>query len=173
MEKYSKAMDWLYRIVLFISSICVISMVLIITLQVFMRFTFSKTPRWSEEFTISILMLYAGFLGATVAYRQRMHIGIKIILMKLHSKVRGWFYFAIDIMVGSFAIAMIGWGGSLAWGFRNQILPATGISVGLSYLPIPLAGIVFLLFVIEKLLTDFIKKGTDDAFLATVGIKED
>jgi TRAP-type C4-dicarboxylate transport system permease small subunit len=78
MEKYTKAMDWLYRIVLIISSLCVISMVLIITYQVFMRFTFSKTPRWSEEFTISILMLYAGFLGATVAYRQRMHIGIKI-----------------------------------------------------------------------------------------------
>jgi hypothetical protein len=36
-----------------------------------------------------------------------------------------------------------------------------------------LAGIVFLLFVIEKLLTDFSKKGLDDAFLATVGIKED
>jgi TRAP-type transport system small permease protein len=173
MEKFSKAMDWIYRVVLFISSLCVIGMALIITYQVFMRFTFSKTPRWSEEFTISILMLYAGFLGATVAYRHRMHIGIKVLLMKLPGKVRAWFYFAIDILVGLFSLSMIFYGSRLAWGFRAQILPATGISVGLSYLPIPVAGLIFLLFVIEKLLSDFTNKGKDDAFLAAVGATED
>ena len=173
MKRYSKAMDILFKTTLIIAGICVTAMVLIITYQVFMRFVFSKTPRWSEEFTISILMLYAGFLGAAVAYRERMHIGIKIILMKMKPKLRGVFYFAIDIMVGLFAVSMVGWGGSLAWGFRGQILPATGISVGLTYLPIPLSGVVFLLFVIEKLANDFTKRGHDDAMLASMGLGEE
>ena len=173
MKRYKTAMDVLYKVVLYFTSLCITAMVLIITYQVFMRFTFSRTPRWSEEFTISILILYAGFLGATVAYRERMHIGIKFILMKLKPRVRGGFYFAIDIMVGLFGIAMIVWGSSLAWGFRNQVLAATGISVGYSYLPIPLAGVIFVLFVIEKLANDFVNRGHDDAFLTTVGMKED
>lgn len=173
MERYKKAMDRLYRVVLYFTSACIVSMVLIITYQVFMRFTFSKTPRWSEEITISILMLYTSFLGATIAYRERMHIGIKIFLLKMRPKLRGYFFFAIDIVVGLFSLAMIIWGSGLAWGFRNQVLAATGISVGLSYMPIPLAGIVFLLFVIEKLATDFTNRGHDDAFLASIGVEEE
>ena len=173
MDKYRKAMDRLFRVVLVITSIGIISMVLIIFYQVFMRSVFSRTPRWSEEITISILMLYTGFLGAAVAYRERMHIGIKILLMKMKPKLRGRFYFAIDIAVGLFALAMIIWGASLAWGFRGQILPATGISVGLSYLPIPLSGIVFLLFVIEKIAGDFTSGGSDDAFLISAGAVEE
>lgn len=173
MDKYKKAMDRLYRVVLIFASICIISMVLIIFYQVLMRTLFSKTPRWSEEFTISILMLYTGFLGAAVAYRERMHIGIKILLMKMKTRTRGIFFFAIDVVVGLFAVAMIVYGGLLAWGFRGQILPATGISVGLSYLPIPLSGIVFLLFVIEKVAGDFKSGGSDDSFLIAVDAVEE
>jgi len=170
MERYKKTMQWVFRIVLYFTSVCITAMVLIITYQVFMRAVFSKTPRWSEEFTISVLMLYTGFLGATVAYRERMHIGIKLFLMKMKPSVRGKFYFAIDVMVGLFSIAMIGYGTNLAWGFRNQILPATGISVGITYMPIPLAGFVFLLFVIEKLVGDFARGGQDDSFLVAYGV---
>ena len=57
MEAYRKAMDRLARVVLILTSVFVGSMVLIITYQVFMRFVFSQTPRWSEEFTIHILMV--------------------------------------------------------------------------------------------------------------------
>ena len=88
MEAYKKTMDRLYKVVLVFTCVCIITMVLIITLQVVTRTLFSHTPRWSEEFTISILMLYTGFLGAAVAYRERMHIGIKILLMKMEPKTR-------------------------------------------------------------------------------------
>ena len=42
----------------------------------------------------------------------------------------------------------------------------------MSYLPIPLSGVIFLLFVIEKLVTDFGTGGSDDAFLKTVDAVE-
>lgn len=60
----------------------------------------------------------------------------------------------IDGTVGLFAGAMVMYGGMLAWRFRGQILPATGISVGLSYLPVSLSGLVLLLFVVEKFMGD-------------------
>ena len=147
-------MDRLYRVLLIISGLCISAMVLIITLQVISRTLLSHTPRWSEEFTISILFLYAGFLGAAPAYRSRMHIGITILLTKMRTGLRRGFYRAVDASVCLFALAMAVWGAMLAWRFRGQILPATGISVGFSYLPIPLSGLVFLLFAVEKFLED-------------------
>ena len=154
MKIYTEIMNRLYRALLVVSGACIATMVLIITFQVLSRTLAGRTPRWSEEFTISVLFLYAGFLGAAPAYRDRMHIGITILLMRMGAGLRGGFYRVIDGTVGLFAGAMVMYGGMLAWRFRGQILPATGISVGLSYLPVSLSGLVLLLFVVEKLMGD-------------------
>ena len=154
MKIYTEIMNRLYRALLVVSGACIAAMVLIITFQVLSRTLAGRTPRWSEEFTISVLFLYAGFLGAAPAYRDRMHIGITILLMKMGAGLRRGVYRGIDGTVGLFAGAMVVYGGMLAWRFRGQILPATGISVGLSYLPVSLSGLVLLLFVVEKLMGD-------------------
>ena len=154
MKIYTEIMNRLYRALLVVCGVCIAAMVLIITFQVLSRTLAGRTPRWSEEFTISVLFLYAGFLGAAPAYRDRMHIGITILLMKMGAGLRRGVYRGIDGTVGLFAGAMVVYGGMLAWRFRGQILPATGISVGLSYLPVSLSGLVLLLFVVEKLMGD-------------------
>jgi hypothetical protein len=83
-------------------------------------------PGGRKSSTISILMLYAGFLGATVAYRQRMHSRHQDYSDETALQGERLFYFAIDIMVGSFAIAMIGWGGNLAWDSAIRYFPPPG-----------------------------------------------
>ncbi|MBN2442402.1 MAG: TRAP transporter small permease [Spirochaetales bacterium] len=172
MRIYKKIMDHLARILFIVTAAMICAMVLIITWQVFSRFVLNKTPRWSEESTI-VLMLYSGFLGAALAYRERLHIGIKFFLLKIKQKTRSRIYFFIDILIGLFSLFMLIWGTGFAWMMRSQTLPATKIPVGISYLPIPLAGLMLILFVIEKIGDDFAehKTGTKDLPLNITGME--
>ena len=159
MRIYRKIMDHLARVLFIVTAVMICAMVLIIFWQVFSRFVLDKTPRWSEESTI-VLMIYTGFLGATLAYRERLHIGIKFFLLKMKQKTRNRIYFVIDILIGLFSLFMLIWGTGFAWMMRSQTLPATKIPVGISYLPIPLAGLMLILFVIEKIGGDFAERKT-------------
>lgn len=152
-------MDRIARVVFVLTGIFISMMVLIITYQVGSRFLLNRTPRWSEEFTI-VLMLYTGFLGASVAYRERLHIGIKVFLQMMNPVLRNRVYFLIDAIVGIFSIFMVIWGTGFSWMMRNQTLPATKIKVGVSYLPIPITGVLLLLFVIEKIGVDIMERRT-------------
>ncbi|MBN1648817.1 MAG: TRAP transporter small permease [Spirochaetales bacterium] len=159
LEKYRKAMDLLAKIILVITGIMLCIMVLIIFFLVITRKFFSYTPTGSEETTL-MLMVYSGLLAAAVVYRERMHLGIHFFLQKMKPKPRNRMYFAIDVIIGLFSLFMIVWGTIFAWEMRNQTMSATKISVGISYLPIPLAGLFFILFVIEKIFTDFSERKT-------------
>lgn len=160
MNSYSNFTERLAKVIFIITGAMISAMVLIITYQVFGRFVLDRTPRWSEEFTL-VLMLYTGFLGASLAYRERLHIGIKFFIGRVKEPLQSRIYIFIDAMIGVFALFMIIWGSGFAWMMRNQTLPATKISVGVSYLPIPLTGILFLFFVIEKIMSDINAKGEE------------
>lgn len=153
MTKYTRVMDSVAKIVFILTGAMVSAMVLIITLQVFDRFVLNHTPRWSEELTI-VLMIYTGFLGASLAYRERLHIGIKVFIERVPQPWRARLYFLIDVFIGLFALFMLFWGTGFSWMMRNNTMPATKLSVGVTYLPIPLAGLLILAFVVEKLIRD-------------------
>lgn len=159
MNKYKHIMDQLVRVLLILTAVMICAMVLIIFWQVFGRFVLNKTPRWSEELTL-VLMLYSGFLGATIVYREKLHIGIKFFLEKMKPKIRNVIHFITDILIGLFSLFMFLWGCGFAWMMRNQTLPATKIPVGFSYLPIPLAGFILILFVLEKIGGDIQERRT-------------
>lgn len=159
MRIYIKIMDYIARVLFILTAVMICAMVLIIFWQVFSRFVLNRTPRWSEESTI-VLMLYTGFLGATLAYRERLHIGIKFFLQKMKPKTRNKVYFVIDILIGLFSLFMLIWGSGFAWIMRNQTLPATKLPVGASYLPIPITGLMLILFVIEKIGRDLAERRT-------------
>ncbi|MBN1647338.1 MAG: TRAP transporter small permease [Spirochaetales bacterium] len=153
MNRYNRIMNVVSKAVMIVTGVLICLMVLTITYQVAGRFFFNKTPRWSEELSV-IFLLYAGLLGAASAYRERLHIGIKFFIEKTKGRVRNGLYFLIDIFIGSFALFMLIYGSSLTWVMRNQTMPATKIPVAFSYLPIPLAGMLILLFVVEKIVND-------------------
>jgi TRAP-type C4-dicarboxylate transport system permease small subunit len=142
-------MNILYRAVMAFTSVCLALMVIVISWQVFSRFLLNRTPFWSEEVAL-LLMIYFGFFGAVAAYRERLHIGIKVILESMPDTMHGGFLFVLDVVIGAFAVFMIVWGSQLVGAMMKQTLPALSIKVGYSYLPIPVSGFVLLLFVVEK-----------------------
>lgn len=160
MEYFSKFTDWIYKILLTICSAGLAAMVIIISAQVFCRFVLNFTPYWTEELTL-IIMIYAGFFGAAVAYKKRLHINLQFFLESLPGKYRKKAYIAIDCVLLVFAVYSIVYGWQLTQKTMNQYNPALGWPVGTSYLAIPVSGVIFMLFAIEKLIDDFINHNTE------------
>ncbi|MCG8338548.1 MAG: TRAP transporter small permease [Proteobacteria bacterium] len=154
MELFSKFTDWIYKILLTICCVGLAAMVIIISAQVFCRFVLNFTPYWTEELTL-IIMIYAGFFGAAVAYKKRLHINLQFFLESLPANYRKRAYFTIDCVLLVFALYSIVYGWQLTEKTMNQFNPALGWPVGTSYLAIPISGIIFMLFAIEKLINDF------------------
>jgi TRAP-type C4-dicarboxylate transport system permease small subunit len=58
----------------------------------------------------------------------------------------------VELLMALIALFMVMWGASLvATTWQNSIADFPALSVGLTYLPIPVGGAVLLLFVLERL----------------------
>jgi TRAP-type transport system small permease protein len=157
MRLFSKLTDWLYNVLLAFCCIALGAMVVIIFAQVFCRYILNFSPYWTEELTL-IIMIYCGFLGAAVAYKKRLHINIQFFLMSLPEKYRIKAFFLIDCILLVFSVYSIYYGWQLTEKTMNQINPALGWPVGTSYIAIPISGVIFLIFTIEKILDDFLNQ---------------
>lgn len=159
MRLFSSFTEWLYKILLAICSAGLAAMVIIISAQVFCRFILNFTPYWTEELTL-IIMIYAGFLGAAVAYKKRIHINLQFFLMSLPIRIRKKAYLVIDCILLGFSIYSILYGWQLTARTMNQFNPALGWPVGTSYIAIPISGVIFFIFTIEKILNDLINQNS-------------
>jgi|APSaa5957512622_1039677.scaffolds.fasta_scaffold70846_2 TRAP-type transport system small permease protein len=157
MKYFSNFTDWLYKILLTICCTALATMVIIIAAQVFCRYVLNFSPYWTEELTL-IIMIYSGFLGAAVAYKKRLHINLQFFLMSLPVNYRKKAYFFIDCVLLVFSVYSIYYGWQLTEKTMNQINPALGWPVGTSYIAIPISGVIFLIFTIEKILDDLLNQ---------------
>jgi TRAP-type C4-dicarboxylate transport system permease small subunit len=61
--------------------------------------------------------------------------------------------FVVELLMALIALFMVDWGAKLvAATWQNSIADFPTLSVGVTYLPIPLGGAILFLFVIERLL---------------------
>ena len=115
--------------------------VLIACYEVVMRFTFGFSHDWGNE-VILTLMLYAVFLGAVVAMRERKHTRIEVFLKMLTGKRRLW----VDTIL--IVITTVTCGG-LAWSgvkivhtlyFHDLVTPSSlGLSCWIRFLALPVS----------------------------------
>jgi TRAP-type C4-dicarboxylate transport system permease small subunit len=98
------------------------------------------------------MMVLFSFIGGAAAYRAKAHIAVTTLLNMLNDPNRVRMERTADVGMGIIALFMIKWGIQLVqitW--PNTIAEFPGLSVGVTYIPIPVAGVVTLLFVIERL----------------------
>jgi TRAP-type C4-dicarboxylate transport system permease small subunit len=161
---YVRAMDAIHRACLVVCGICLAIIAIIIPWGVFTRYALNSAASWPEPLAV-LLMIVLAFLSAVVCYREYLHIGVGIIPGMLTGTPKiaiGW---AIELCMAATNLFMLWWGMSLVQTTWHQIIgefPAA--SVGMSYLPVPIAGFLTVLFVIERLWTGALFPAeTDDA----------
>jgi TRAP-type C4-dicarboxylate transport system permease small subunit len=150
--QYIRLMDVLHRFCMIIAGVCLVLITLIIPWGVFTRYVLNSASSWPEP-TAVLAMIWFSFLAAAICYRERLHIGVAVIPMMLKSWQRQIVGAAIEICMMGTNLFMLWYGIKLVratWYQWISDFPDL-ISVGMSYLPIPIGGAITTLFVIERI----------------------
>jgi TRAP-type C4-dicarboxylate transport system permease small subunit len=143
-----KFLEW------FLSRAVVITMVLLVltvSLQVFMRYVVSSPVTFTEELS-RYLLIWVGLLSASYAYRQRMHLALDLLILKLSGRSKMILNIFIHSMILLFAITVLLYGGyELTYMVieLGQSSPSLGISMGFVYLSLPVSGLAISIYAVD------------------------
>jgi TRAP-type C4-dicarboxylate transport system permease small subunit len=126
-------------------------MTVIIGIQVFGRYVLNDTPNWSEKFCL-LLMIYYIMFAAAAGVHDKTHIGLTFLSAVLPAPVKRVTDLIVALSLGLFGCGMTWFGWQMVQSTWTHVIPTLGLSVGLSYLPFPLAGLLFILFSLEHFL---------------------
>lgn len=149
--RYQRLMEGLYLACIVISAVAVVVMTLIIPYGVVMRYLVLSPQSWPEPLSI-LLMIVFTFIGGAGVYRAQVHIRINALLDVVPAKIKAQMLYVSDLLMVLACLFMVGYGAMLVWTtWFQSIAEFPGLSVGITYLPIPVSGFITLLFVVEYL----------------------
>jgi TRAP-type C4-dicarboxylate transport system permease small subunit len=143
-------MQGLYLACIVVSGVALVAITLMIPLGVFMRYVMNDPLQWPEPASVIMMVLFS-FVGGAAVYRANAQIAVEAFLNMLDSgkqKAMRWAVHACMALIAAFMLAYGAHLCHLTWG--NTVAEFPGLSVGVVYMPIPVAGLLTLLFILEK-----------------------
>ena len=131
-------------------------MVLDVTWQVLSRYVLTNPSSFTEELA-RFLLMWIGLLGAAYSYRRRAHLGLDILVAKLDPSKREHADRFANFMVLLFAVVVMIVGGMrIVWLTLTlkQLSPALQVQMGYVYSVIPLSGLFFCIFAVERIINN-------------------
>jgi TRAP-type C4-dicarboxylate transport system permease small subunit len=157
--QYIRAMDAIHHGCLIVAGACLVIITLIIPYGVFTRYVLNSAASWPEPLA-TLLMIVLSFTSAIVCYREYLHIGVGVLPAMLSDRNKILLGWVLELCMLGTNLFMLWWGIKLVETTWFQVIAEFPIvSVGLSYAPIPIAGGLTTLFIIERLMTqEFFKE---------------
>ena len=147
---FRRAMDVLYLLCVIVGSVALVSISAVIPWAVFTRYVLNSAASWPEPLAV-LLTIVLTFIGAAAAYRLNLHMNVAYFANQLPSRFHKPLDLFVQFLMALIALFMIVWGERLVevtW--HNTIADFPFLSVGVTYLPIPVGGGCLLLFIIER-----------------------
>jgi TRAP-type C4-dicarboxylate transport system permease small subunit len=147
--------DIVYKISGVLARILLVAMVLIIAVNVFMRYVLNSGIRWGEEIAL-VLVGWFVFLAIPMGVRKKLHISLHLwrrpipVLDTILRKIA-----AIGII--GVGVVLLIYGNQLTAVAMRSIMPASKLPSGILYMILPLASVLM----IYEALTDLIGYETD------------
>ena len=119
-------------------------LVVIVVASVLFRYILFAPLSWSEEVG-RYLMIWLGFLAASIAIRQGLHVGVEVVVQwvrpEISTRLRG---LARGATIG-FLLIVMGYGFFLVTNLWEQWSPVMGIRMTWPYLAIPVGSLLMLI----------------------------
>jgi TRAP-type C4-dicarboxylate transport system permease small subunit len=145
-------MDTLYRLCIIVSGTALVLISAVIPWGVFTRYVLNSAASWPEPMAI-LLTIVLTFFGAAACYRAGTHMSVSVVVRLMSRPLRRMVEPLAELLVALVSVFMVIWGARLVGTTWHQsIAEFPALSVGLTYLPIPIGGALTLLFVVERLL---------------------
>ena len=148
---YRRAMDCLYLLCVIVGVIALVLISAVIPWAVFTRYVLNSAASWPEPLAV-LLTIVLTFIGAAAGYRLNLHMNVGYFANKLPPRWRRGLDIVVQLLMAVIATFMMVWGERLVevtW--HNTIADFPFLSVGITYLPIPIGGLCLLLFIIERI----------------------
>jgi TRAP-type C4-dicarboxylate transport system permease small subunit len=151
MAALRKLMDVVYDACVIIAGIALVLISAIIPWAVYTRYVLNRAASWPEPMAV-LLMIVLTFFGAAACYRVGLHMRVGFFVSLLPVQLQRAIALLVELLMALIALFMINWGIKLvAATWQNSIADFPSLSVGVTYLPIPIGGAILLLFVFERL----------------------
>ncbi|NIE77730.1 TRAP transporter small permease [Pantoea sp. Tr-811] len=144
--------DTLYRACIWVAGLSILTMSLIIPWGIFARYVLGTGSSWPEPVAILLMVLFT-FIGAAASYRAGAHMAVAMITDRLPEGTRRLVNVLTQLLMVAVCVFMTWYGYKLCVTTWNQYMASLpSVRVGMSYAPIPVGGVLTLIFVLEKLL---------------------
>jgi TRAP-type C4-dicarboxylate transport system permease small subunit len=149
-QRYARAMESLYLACIVLSGIAIVVITLIIPFGVFMRYVMNSPQSWPEPAAVVMMVMFS-FVGGAAVYRANVHVAVEALLNAVPPGVKTLMLWGVELCMAATALFMLGYGAHLCQITWNQsVAEFPGLPVGVVYMPIPVAGFLTLLFLIER-----------------------
>jgi TRAP-type C4-dicarboxylate transport system permease small subunit len=147
---YRRLMQRLYIGCIALSGFAMVAITLMIPSGVFMRYVMNDPLQWPEPASV-IMMVFFSFVGGAAVYRANAQIAVEALMRAVGPRSRAAMQWGVHALMFVIAAFMLFYGAHLCWLTQgNTIAEFPWLSVGIVYLPIPLGGLLTLLFLVEK-----------------------
>lgn len=119
--------------------------VIIVFIQVIMRYVFNSSLSWSEELC-RYIFIWQVWLGASLAFRDRQHISIEMVRDKLKGRTKIIYNIIGNIITLGFNIFLVSYGFQLVGKMMERGVISSGMRLPLYivYLSVPLSSLIIL-----------------------------
>lgn len=150
-EQYQRAMERLYVACIVLSGTALVAITLIIPAGVFMRYVMNSPLSWPEPAAVVMMVMFS-FIGGAAVYRANLHIAVEALKNRVGPGARTAMAWGVNACMVATALFMLIYGVQLCLVTQHQSMAEfPGLSVAVVYSPIPVAGLLTLLFIIERL----------------------
>jgi len=151
---FDRLLDLFSRITIIITGAALVFMTAIFGWLVFGRYVLNATPTWVEQVSL-LLVVFIGFLGASVGVHQKTHLGVSVFREMSPKPVRRIFDFLSYSILAGFGVVMTVYGYKLTVFKWSAMIPLINVTEGLRSLPIILSGVLVFLYSIGHLIHFF------------------
>lgn len=149
-----KFYDHIYNVAFIFCKLLFIVMIVITVYVVFGRYVLHSHPVWGEE-VVLLSMTYMALISAALAIRDDSHMKMTVIEYVLPKKAVEVLKLIAFCSIFIFSIFMIVEGTKFTLTMRLSRLTGLRIATSWQYLSVPLAGLILMLMISEKLLETF------------------
>ncbi len=119
-------------------------LVMVVVASVIFRYVLLSPLSWSEEVS-RYVMIWLGFLGASLAVREGLHVGVEFVVNWVPPRLAVWMRGVARAGVACFLLVVLAYGFHLVANLWDQLSPVLQIRMTWPYLAIPVGSLLMLI----------------------------
>jgi TRAP-type C4-dicarboxylate transport system permease small subunit len=138
-QAYSSALDAVDRLARTVIVAASAAMIVIVTLQVLLRYGFNTSIDWSEEIS-RLLFVWCMFLAIPLGIREGAHVGIELLVAHIAPEARAWLAKACALGAAALMVAVFWQAVAVAALTWDEMMQSVNLSTNWFMVPVAIAA---------------------------------